>query len=313
MREHYKRGGVGMQGTRTAAAPVADPLGQQARRRATGLRAFFARLMGTRMAPVASFIIALLVLTAVFAPIIAPYGVEEGDFAATLTRPNREHLMGTDTLGRDIFSRVIYGSRVSLQVGVIAVGIAMIIGTAFGLVAGYTRIGLLESTIMRAMDALLAFPTLVLALAITAALGPSLTNVMIAVGIVGIPGYARLVRGQVLSVREREFIEAARTIGVSDLRIMLRHILPNVTAPLIVQASLGVAFAILSEASLSFLGLGVQPPTPSWGNMLEVARNISAMENDLWQWAPAGIAIVICVLAINFIGDGLREALDPRL
>jgi len=300
-----------MQGTKIAAAPVADPLGQQARRRATGLRAFFARLMRTRMAPVASLIIALVVLCAVFAPIIAPYGVEEGDFAATLTRANREHLMGTDTLGRDVFSRVIYGSRVSLQVGVIAVGIAMIIGTALGLIAGYTRIGLLESTIMRAMDALLAFPTLVLALAITAALGPSLTNVMIAVGIVGIPGYARLVRGQVLSVREREFIEAARTIGVSDLRIMWRHILPNVTAPLIVQASLGVAFAILSEASLSFLGLGVQPPTPSWGAMLSFGKDY--LNHAPWMAIAPGAAIFVTVLAFNFLGDGIRDALDPHL
>ncbi|MDI3340527.1 MAG: ABC transporter permease [Sphaerobacter sp.] len=300
-----------MHRTDTAVPPITDPLARPARRRLTGVRGFVVRLMRTRLVLPATLVILLLVLAAALAPIIAPYGIEEGDFAASLKGPSRDHLLGTDTLGRDIFSRVVYGARVSLEVGIIAVGISLVVGTVLGLIAGYTRIGLLDSLIMRSMDALLAFPTLVLALAITAALGPSLTNVMIAVGIVGIPTYARLVRGQVLSVREREFIEAARTIGVPDARIMWRHILPNVTAPLIVQASLGVAFAILSEASLSFLGLGVQPPTPSWGAMLAFGKDY--LNHAPWMAIAPGAAIFITVLAFNFLGDGIRDALDPHL
>jgi peptide/nickel transport system permease protein len=261
--------------------------------------------------PLASGIILLVILAALLAPLIAPYGVEATDFNATLHGPSRAHLFGTDNLGRDIFTRIIFGARVSLEVGLIAVGIALVIGTTLGLVAGYSPIPFADAIIMRAMDALLAFPTLVLALAITAALGPSLSNVMIAVGVVGIPVYARLVRGQVLSVKERDYIEAARTIGVPDSRIMWRHILPNVTAPLIVQASLGIAFAILAEASLSFLGVGVQPPTPSWGAMLSFGKDYLQMA--YWMAMAPGLAIFLTVLSFNFLGDGIRDALDPRL
>jgi peptide/nickel transport system permease protein len=303
-----------MQKTDAAAQPVADSLGAEAttrRIRATGARGFMRRLLKTRMTLAALVVIALLVLAAIFAPIIAPYDPEKVDFAATLQGPSRQHLLGTDNLGRDTFSRIVFGARVSLQVGVIAVGISMVIGTTLGLIAGYTSTALVDSVIMRCMDALLAFPTLVLALAITAALGPSLTNVMIAVGVVGIPSYARLVRGQVLSVRGREYVEAARTIGVPDVRIVWRHILPNVSAPLIVQASIGVAFAILAEASLSFLGLGVQPPNPSWGAMLSVGKDW--LQYAAWMAIAPGFAIFIVVLSFNFLGDGIRDALDPHL
>jgi peptide/nickel transport system permease protein len=263
------------------------------------------------MAPLGVLVILLLILSAIFAPWIAPYSPSQQNLVDMLQSPNSTYWMGTDQLGRDTFSRVVYGSRVSLQVGVIAVGISLLVGTTLGLIAGYAGVSFIDSVIMRFMDALLAFPALVLALAITAALGPSLNNVMIAVGIVGIPIYARLVRGQVLSVRQREYIEAARTIGVPDYRIVIRHIFPNVTAPLIVQASIGVAVAIIAEASLSFLGLGVQPPTPSWGGMIAVGKDW--LNQAPWMSFAPGIAIFVTVLAFNFVGDALRDALDPHM
>lgn len=281
------------------------------RQRVTGVRGFARRLGKTRFALPALAIIAILILAALFAPVISPYDPAKQNFGDALDAPNAKHLFGADNLGRDIFTRVVYGARVSLQVGLIAVSISLVIGTTLGLIAGYSGGGLLDTLIMRFMDALLAFPTLVLALAITAALGPRLRNVMIAVGIVGIPAYARLVRGQVLSVAKREYIEAARVIGVPTARIIWRHILPNVTAPLIVQASLGIAFAILSEASLSFLGLGVQPPTPSWGGMLAFGKDW--LDRAPWMAIAPGSAIFITVLAFNFLGDGIRDALDPRM
>ncbi|CAN5201095.1 ABC transporter permease [soil metagenome] len=302
-----------MQRTQTTEAPMAESLGDVGTRkkRATGFRGFVNRLLRTRMSAVGLAVIALMVMAAIFAPVITRHNPETQNFADALTGPSTTYWLGTDNLGRDTFSRVVYGSRVSLQVGVIAVGISLVIGTLLGLIAGYTRIGLVDSIIMRCMDALLAFPTLVLALAITAALGPSLTNVMIAVGIVGIPSYARLIRGQVLTVGQREYVEAARTIGAPDSRIVTRHIFPNVTAPLIVQASIGVAFAILAEASLSFLGLGVQPPTPSWGAMLAVGKDW--LQHASWMAIGPGLAIFLVVLAFNFVGDGIRDALDPHL
>lgn len=279
--------------------------------RATGVSGFARRLRKARFAMPALAIIVLLILAALLAPIISPFDPAKQNFGDALAGPSMKHPFGADNLGRDIFTRVVYGARVSLQVGLIAVGISLIVGTTLGLIAGYNGGDLLDTLIMRCMDALLAFPTLVLALAITAALGPSLRNVMIAVGIVGIPSYARLVRGQVLSVAKREYIEAARVVGVPIPRIIWRHILPNVTAPLIVQASLGVAFAILSEASLSFLGLGVQPPTPSWGGMLSFGKDW--LDRAAWMAIAPGSAIFITVLAFNFLGDGIRDALDPRL
>jgi peptide/nickel transport system permease protein len=285
--------------------------GAERQRRLVGFRGFAYRLMRTRLAPLGVVVIGVLILSAIFAPLIAPYPPHQQNFADALASPSRTHLLGADNLGRDTLSRVIYGSRVSIQVGIIAVGISLLVGTLLGLISGYAGVSIVDSLIMRLMDALLAFPAIVLALAITAALGPSLNNVMIAIGIVGIPVYARLVRGQVLSVREREYVEAARTIGVPGIRIMWRHILPNVTAPLIVQASIGVAVAILAEATLSFLGLGVQPPTPSWGGMIAVGKDW--LNQAPWMAFAPGAAIFITVLAFNFLGDGIRDALDPHL
>jgi peptide/nickel transport system permease protein len=272
---------------------------------------FFSRLIRARLAGLGLVIVILFAFSAILAPLLAPYSPTKQQITNGLKPPSADHLLGTDQLGRDQLSRILYGGQASLQVGFIAVGIALFVGVALGLIAGYWNNSWLEAIIMRAMDALLAFPALVLALALVAALGPNLQDAIIAIGIVGIPAYARLTRGQVLSVRERDYIEAARTVGATDFRIILRHILPNVTAPLIVQSSLGIAFAILAEAGLSFLGLGVQPPTPSWGEMLNSGRGY--LEIDPWLIIGPGTAIFLCVLGFNFLGDGIRDVLDPRL
>ena len=292
----------------SAAAP---PLTFQRLNAERGARDMFVRLIHARLAGIGLVIVVVLVFSAVLAPWIAPFSPTKQQVTNALQPPSARNLLGTDELGRDILSRIIYGGQASLQVGIIAVGIAMLSGVTLGLIAGYWSNTLLEQVIMRLMDALLALPALVLALALVAALGPSLQNAVIAVGIVGIPAYARLTRGQVLSVKEREFVTAARTTGARDVRIILTHILPNVTAALIIQSSLGVAFAILAEAGLSFLGLGVQPPTPSWGSMLSAGRGY--LDLDPWLVIGPGMAIFIAVLGFNFLGDGIRDVLDPRL
>ena len=278
-------------------------------------RDLLARLIHARLAGVGLVIIAVFVLSAVLANRIAPYSPTKQKIVESLKPPSAAHWLGTDELGRDIFSRVLYGGRVSLQVGVVSVGLAMLVGTTLGLMAGYWSNSPVEQIIMRTMDGVLSFPALVLALAIVGMLGPSkageFPKAIWAIGIVGIPAYARLTHGQVLSVREREYVMAARTIGASDRRIMFLHILPNVTAPLIVQASLGVAGAILTEAGLSFLGLGVQPPTPSWGSMLNAGRGY--LEIDPWLMFGPGVAIFLTVLGFNFLGDGIRDVFDPSL
>lgn len=279
------------------------------------VREFFVRLIRARLAGVGLVIIVLFTLSAIFASVIAPYSPTAQKLTNRLKPPSAEYLLGTDELGRDILSRVIYGGRISLQVGIVSVGLALLIGVTLGLIAGYWSNSLTDQVIMRIMDGLLSFPALVLALAIVAALGTSregeIPKAIWAIGIVTIPAYARLTRGQVLSVREHEYVLAAQTVGVPDLRIMLQHILPNVTAPLIVQSSLGVAGAILTEAALSFLGLGVQPPTPSWGSMLSAGRGY--LEIDPWLVIGPGAAIFLAVLGFNFLGDGIRDVLDPRL
>src|SRR5574341_335188 len=280
-----------------------------------GVREFFVRLIRARLAGVGLVIIVLFTLSAIFASVIAPYSPTAQKLTNRLKPPSAEYLLGTDELGRDILSRVIYGGRISLQVGIVSVGLALLIGVTLGLIAVYLRNSLTDQVIMRIMDGLLSFPALVLALAIVAALGTSregeIPKAIWAIGIVTIPAYARLTRGQVLSVREHEYVLAAQTVGVPDLRIMLQHILPNVMAPLIVQSSLGIAGAILTEAALSFLGLGVQPPTPSWGSMLNAGRGY--LEIDPWLIIGPGGAIFLCVLGFNFLGDGIRDVLDPRL
>src|SRR5512143_63863 len=267
-------------------------------------RDFFWRLVHARLAGVGFVIVLTLVIVSLLAPAIAPYSPTKQKVTNMLKTPSADNWLGTDELGRDILSRVMYGGQASLQVGLLAVGCAMIVGVSLGLIAGYWSNSLLDQVIMRGMDALLAFPGLLIALALVAALGASLQNVIIAVATVSVPAYTRLTRGQVLSVKERDFVVAARTVGAQDRRIILRHILPNVTAPLIVQSSLGVAFAILTEAGLSFLGLGVQPPTPSWGSMLSAGRGF--LDTDPWLVIGPGTAIFLAVLGFNFLGDGIR-------
>lgn len=278
-------------------------------------REFFSRLIRSRLAGIGLVIILLFLLSAIFADSLAPYSPTKQALTNRLKPPSAQYWLGTDELGRDILSRVIYGGRVSLQVGIIAVGIALLIGVSLGLIAGYWSNSIGDQIIMRIMDGLLSFPAIVLAIAIVAALGASregeVPKAIWAIGIVTIPAYARLTRGQVLSVREREYVLAAQTVGAADFRIMLRHILPNITAPLIVQSSLGIAGAILTEAALSFLGLGVQPPTPSWGSMLNAGRGY--LEIDPWLIFGPGGAIFLAVLGFNFLGDGIRDVLDPRL
>jgi peptide/nickel transport system permease protein len=255
-------------------------------------------------------VIGLMIFLALTADFLTPYDPNYQDYRALRQPPSLDHPFGTDQVGRDVYSRVIYGTRISLLVGVIAVGIGMTAGVIIGLVAGLYG-GWVEEVLMRVMDAIYAFPALVLALAITAALGTGIVNIMIAIGVVYMPSYARLVRGQVLSVREREFVIAARLLGASMSRLMFLHIWPNVTAPIIVQASLNVSTAILTEASLSFLGLGVRPPTPSWGSSLQ--GGYQYLSTAPWLSIYPGLAIFIAVLAFNLFGDGLRQLLDPRL
>lgn len=268
------------------------------------------RLGQNKGAVVGLLIIGLLVLVAAFAPFVAPYDPIEVSPSEALKGPSSQHLMGTDYIGRDIFSQVVFGSRISLRVGFVSVGIGALFGTTLGLCAGYygRRV---DSLIMRLMDMMLAFPGILLALAIMAVLRPGLSKVMIAVGVSLIPVYTRLARGSVLSVKEMAYVEAARTVGCSNVRIILLHILPNILSPIIVVSTLGMGRAIIAAAALSFLGLGAQPPTPEWGAMASMGRNY--LRRAWWISTFPGLAIMITVMAINMLGDGLREALDPRL
>lgn len=268
------------------------------------------RLRRNRGAMAGFYLVILLVLVAVFADRLAPYDPIKITPGSGLQSPGREYPLGTDVLGRDVLSRLLHGARISLRVGLVSVGIAAVLGTTLGLLAGYHG-RWLDLGVMRLIDLLLAFPNILLALTIIAILGPSIFNLMIAVGISATPGYARLVRGSVLSAKENVYVEAAVAVGCSDRMIIWRHILPNVLAPVIILATLGMAGAILTGAALSFLGLGVQPPTPEWGVMLSDGRNY--LRKAWWITTFPGMAIMVTVLAINMLGDGLRDALDPRL
>ena len=256
------------------------------------------------------FVLVAIILITIFAGQIAPYDPIQQDTQAIRQAPSRHHLMGTDNFGRDVFSRVLYGGRRSLPVGFVAIGIASIIGVFFGLVAGYFG-SYTDTVIMRGSDILLAFPGILFALALVAILGTSLFNLMLAVGIATIPEYTRVVRSAVLSTRETEYVTAARVSGASDPMIMFRHILPNVLPPIIVLVTLGIAGAIILGSTLSFLGLGVKPPVPEWGNMLSDGRTM--MRHHWWVSFFPGLAIMLTVLAINLFGDGLRDAIDPRM
>lgn len=275
----------------------------------SGFAEFWGRFGRHRAALAGSLVVVTLLLVAALAPWVAPYSEREQKLARRFDGPSLEHPFGLDELGRDILSRVIYGSRISLAMGVVAVGIALAGGVVLGLLAGYFR--RLDGPISRTMDILLAFPGILLAIAIVAALGPNERNAMIAVGIESIPAYVRLTRASVLSLKEREFVEAARALGAGNLRILAHHILPNVIAPVIVFASLNLSTAILTASTLSFLGLGPQPPTSEWGAMVSASRGYLRVAPHLMLFPT--LAIFVTVLAFNFVGDGLRDALDPRL
>jgi peptide/nickel transport system permease protein len=257
-----------------------------------------------------AIIVMVLILTAIFAPLLAPYDPIKPDMSSTLQQPSRDHILGTDALGRDVLSRIIYGSRISLQVGIIAISIAAVVGISLGLAAGHFG-RWTNNVIMRIMDAMMAIPPLPLSLAIAALLGGGLRNVMISVGISLVPTYCRLMCGQVLSIKESDYITAAQVTGASDIRIMLRHLLPNSFPPLLVLITLNMGIAILAEASLSYLGIGISPPTAAWGAMVSNGYRY-LFTNPVISFAP-GVAIMLVVLAFNMVGDGLRDALDPRL
>ena len=288
---------------------TATALGQETtaakKRRSRGLQKF----LRNKGAVVGAVLVLGFVLLAVLAPLITPMDPLQTSFLTIRKPPSAVHWLGTDDLGRDIFTRLAYGARASLMAGVISVAIALAVGVPFGLLAGYYG-GLVDGAISRATEAMLAIPFLILAIALAAFLGPSLTNAMIAIGLSAMPLFIRLTRGQVLSVKTEDYVEGARSIGLPDRWIIIRYVLPNVLPPLIVQATLTIATAIIAEASLSFLGLGQQPPAPSWGSMLNTAKNY--MSQAPWMSIFPGGAIFLVVLGFNLLGDGLRDALDPR-
>ncbi|PUA38128.1 peptide ABC transporter permease [Paenibacillus elgii] len=273
--------------------------------------ATFRLLLRNRLAVIGLAFIVIWSVLALLAPAIAPYGPNETNTAVKLQAPSAAHWFGTDNFGRDIFSRVLYGAQITIWSGLIAVGISFCVGVPLGGIAAYYG-GMLGNIIMRIMDMLLAFPSLVLAMAIAASMGPGLTSAMIAVGIVGVPEFARLMHGQTISLREKEFVEAGRAIGLKDSVILFRHIFPNALAPLMVRVTLGMGFAILTAASLNFLGLGVKPPTAEWGAMISEGRGY-IISGDWWIVTFPGLAIATSILGFNLLGDGLRDVLDPRL
>ena len=280
--------------------------GRERARRWTVLR----QAARTRLGPLGVVVMLLAIVAALFAPVISPYDPLKQDLGNTLARPDRSHLMGTDNVGRDVLSRMVWGTRVSLMAGFGSVALAMVTGGLLGLLAGYAG-GRADGLVMRVMDAVLSFPPLVLALALGAVLGAGITGVVIALGVVYTPTFARLMRGQVLTITARDYVEAARALGAPGWRVAWHHVLPNAAAPIVIQASLSVAFAILAEASLSFLGLGIQPPGASWGSMINAGRGY--LQQAPWIVFWPGAALFVTVVGLNFVGDAVREALDPRL
>jgi peptide/nickel transport system permease protein len=270
------------------------------------------RFLRHRLAVLGAVVVVLLAVMAIFAPAIGGQDPFFQDYSQLKAPPAPGHLLGTDALGRDVWSRLVFATRVSLSVGLVAVAIYTVIGTVLGAVAGYYG-GAVDTVIMRITDIVMCFPLLIIIITVVALVGPSLFNIMAVIGLIAWPSIARLVRGQFLSLREQEFITAAHCLGIPSGRIIWRHMLPNVVGPITVAATFGMAGAILTEASLSFLGLGVPPPQSSWGQMLTEAQKLSVLDNMPWLWVPPGIMIAVTVLCVNFVGDGLRDALDPRM
>jgi peptide/nickel transport system permease protein len=284
--------------------------GRIGRRVVTPWTAARERFLHSRTGLVGAIVLAVVIAAAILASVVSPYSPTRQDFRVERQPPTLQHLMGTDEFGRDVLSRVIWGAQASLEAGAVAATIALVIGVSLGMLAAFYG-GRADNVIMRVMDVVLAFPYILLAIAVVAILGPGLLNAMIAIGIVYIPQYARVARGSMLSVRARDYVDAARALGAGDGRIMLQHVLPNTLAPIIVQTTLSVGTAIIDTAGLSFLGLGTQPPTPDWGNMLSAGR--SYVIDSPWIATFPGLAILVTVLAFNLMGDALRDAFDPRL
>lgn len=274
------------------------------------LNEFWYRFSRNRLAVAGSLLVLLLFVVSFLAPLLSPYDPGAINLKEVLSPPSKDHLLGTDQLGRDVLSRMIWGSRISLKVGFVATGIAILIGTLLGALSGYYR-GITDSLIMRLVDIMLCFPTFFLILAVIAFLEPSIWNIMIIIGLTGWMGITRLVRADFITLREREFVQAARVIGAGDSRIIFIHMLPNAMASILVAATLGIAGAILTESALSFLGIGVQPPTPSWGNMLTAGKD--NIDIAWWLSLFPGLAILVTVLGFNLLGEGIRDSMDPRL
>lgn len=270
------------------------------------------KFVRNRMAVFGLVMFIAIVAAAVFAPLLTTQTPYKTDLRAIRQEPTEAHLLGTDIAGRDVFTRVLYGARISLLVGIGTMAIYVSLGIGMGLLAGYYG-GLVDSLIMRVSDTLMSIPTLLIVLMLVTITEPSVTNIIIAISVSRLPGITRLVRAQVLSVKQLEYVTAARALGASGRRIMIQHLLPNILAPVIVAASFGMASAVLTEASLSFLGVGIRPPEPSWGTMLNEARSLNVLTGMPWFWIPPGVMTAVTVLCINFIGDGLRDALDPRM
>lgn len=274
-------------------------------------RRMVSRFVQYRPAVIGLVVIFGLIFIAVFAPQVAGQDPYYQDYSALKMPPNDAHWLGTDALGRDVWSRLVFATRVSLSVGLVAVAIYTVIGTVLGSIAGYYG-GWIDSLIMRLTDIVMTFPALIIIITVVALIGPSLYNIMVVMGLLSWPSICRLVRGQILSLREEEFVIASRALGASDFFIITNHLLPNIIGPIVVAATFGIASAILTEASLSFLGLGVPPPQPSWGQMLTDAQKLTILATMPWLWVPPGLMVAFTVLCVNFVGDGLRDALDPR-
>lgn len=288
----------------TAALPVSPPA-------RTPTRLAMGRFLRHRLAVVGLILLGAVVLLVLLGPVLAPFKPDDIDLLARNQGPGAQHWLGTDQTGRDVFARTVAAGRVSLMVGLFSTLISVAVGTTLGALAGFFG-GWVDNVIMRFVDVVMTFPSIIVLLTLAAIIGPGLDKTIVIIGLLGWPLAARLVRAKLLSVRELEFIAAATALGASDRRILLRHALPNVLDVLVVFFTLGVASAILTEAGLSFLGLGVQPPQASWGNLLSTARELTILEAYPWQWMPAGALILLTVLATNFLGDGLRDALDPK-
>lgn len=278
----------------------------------TFAKAVWRRFTKNKLAVVGAAILLFLTLISILAPLLAPYGRDDFNLMAGFAKPSATHLLGTDDTGRDTFTRLLYGGRVSLYIAVTCVVIYMVFGVAVGAAAGFFG-GVVDNVLMRLVDVVVSFPFIPLLLTIVAIRGPSVANLIFAICFLSWTVPARLVRGEILSLREREYIQAARAMGAPSVRIIWRHLLPNALAPLIVQATLDIAYIILTEAILSFLGFGVKDPIPTWGNMMTEAQSLTVLTTRWNLWVPPGLAIFLAVLSINFLGDGLRDALDPRL